>query len=531
MSKVFISYDRTSKPLVLTLVKDLEDLGHTVWFDDDLSGGQEWWDHILDKIRDCEVFLFALAPRALKSVACTREFDYADKLGKPIIPVLVRKDVQLDLLPEALSRIQHVDFLNPKDRKALAAVGRALTIVTPATSLPEDLPEPPEMPVSYVAELAKRARQSTLSSEEQSSLLADIETILDDKAYVKDAREILRELKNRSDLLPDPEKGIAELLRRSRPVQPPVLIVVALVLVLGLSGVYGFQVLQERQRIATEQAAEAERQRIEAEQSAENQIQQLLLTQEQLFDLLETTDNPSDLVYGGQVNGFYPTLRHSLSNDERGPEMVGFLGGYEVGPAFIIGRKEITFEQYDEFAEATGREKPDDEGWGRGSRPVINVSWHDATAYADWLSRQTRESYSLPTEAQWIHAASAGSNTNYWWGDSAETGQANCMGCESFWAGRQTAPVGAFSPNPAGLYDTAGNVSEWVQDCYEQSDTTTSNNNTNSGNESCQYHTILGGSWAASPEAMRLDARLYDEPTNRSNQVGFRLAARLRGAK
>ena len=69
--------------------------------------------------------------------------------------------------------------------------------------------------------------------------------------------------------------------------------------------------------------------------------------------------------------------------------------------SFYMGKYEVTFAEYDQFVEATGRDKPDDRGWGRGNRPVINVSWYDATAYAKWLSQQTRQTYRLPTEAEW----------------------------------------------------------------------------------------------------------------------------------
>ncbi len=93
---------------------------------------------------------------------------------------------------------------------------------------------------------------------------------------------------------------------------------------------------------------------------------------------------------------------------------------------FAMGKYEVTFAEYDKFAEATGRTKPDDEGWGRGKRPVINVSWNDATAYAKWLSKQTSKNYRLPTEAEWEYAARAGTETKYWWGNNISTNKANC---------------------------------------------------------------------------------------------------------
>ena len=118
------------------------------------------------------------------------------------------------------------------------------------------------------------------------------------------------------------------------------------------------------------------------------------------------------------------------------------------------------------FARATGRDLPSDEGWGRGNRPVINVSWRDAQAYVQWLSRETDQPYRLPTEAEWEYAARAGTQSAFSWGNKPAVGFAVCDECGSDWDGSQTAPVGALQPNPWGLYDMAGNVSEWVEDCY-----------------------------------------------------------------
>jgi formylglycine-generating enzyme required for sulfatase activity len=133
---------------------------------------------------------------------------------------------------------------------------------------------------------------------------------------------------------------------------------------------------------------------------------------------------------------------------------------------FGMSRYEITFDQYDEFAKATGHGLPEDEDFGRGRRPVIRVSWNEAGDYAAWLSQQTGKRYRLPTEAEWEYAARAGTETVYWWGNEMKRGLANCIGCGSRWDRKGTGPVGSFKPNPFGLYDTAGNVTEWVQDCW-----------------------------------------------------------------
>jgi formylglycine-generating enzyme required for sulfatase activity len=171
-------------------------------------------------------------------------------------------------------------------------------------------------------------------------------------------------------------------------------------------------------------------------------------------------------------------FRDTLRDGSPGPEMVSISHGefrmgniqgsgdaderpvhsVRIPRPFAMGRYEVTFDEYDVFARATGREQPADKGWGRGRRPVINISWEGARAYAQWLSEQTGKRYRLPTEAEWEYAARAGTETTYWWGDEVGENHANCSSCGSEWDNMQTAPVGSFASNPWGLYDTVGNV-------------------------------------------------------------------------
>lgn len=136
-----------------------------------------------------------------------------------------------------------------------------------------------------------------------------------------------------------------------------------------------------------------------------------------------------------------------------------------IASPYAISRYEITFDDYDRFCEATGRTKPEDNEWGRGSRPVLFVAWKDVLAYVNWLTDQTGYKYRLPSVIEWEHAARAGRHTAYWWGPDLDVNRANCSDCESKWSQLKTAPVGSFPPNPWGIYDMHGNVSEFTQDC------------------------------------------------------------------
>ncbi|MEN8131340.1 MAG: SUMF1/EgtB/PvdO family nonheme iron enzyme [Pseudomonadota bacterium] len=199
---------------------------------------------------------------------------------------------------------------------------------------------------------------------------------------------------------------------------------------------------------------------------------------------------------------------------------------------FLIGKYEVTFAQYDVFARATNRNLPDDQGWGRGKRPIINVSWQDAVAYTKWLSQQTgKENFRLPTEAEWEYAARAGTKTRYWWGDELGKNRANCSGCGSEWDGTQSAPVGSFDPNAFGLYDTAGNVWEWVQDCWHDNYHAAPEDGNLAWMEQdggfCDPRVVRGGSWFSLPQYARSAARDGSWRLGKIHIRGFRLARDL----
>ena len=188
---------------------------------------------------------------------------------------------------------------------------------------------------------------------------------------------------------------------------------------------------------------------------------------------------------------------------------------------FSIGKFEVTFDEYDRFADATGRGRPRDGlggGWGRGRRPVIFVSWKDATAYAQWLSKETGESYRLPTEAEWEYAARAGSVTAYPWGDAVGRGRANCRGCGDHWD--YTAPVGSFPPNAWGLHDTSGNVLEWTCSEYDEG---YGGDETRCATANARRPVLRGGDWLHSPAGLRSAYRAPTNPNSAYSGFGLRV--------
>ena len=184
---------------------------------------------------------------------------------------------------------------------------------------------------------------------------------------------------------------------------------------------------------------------------------------------------------------------------------------------FNMGRYAVTFEQYDRFAKATGRKLPGACGWGRGSRPIMKVSWFDATAYAQWLSGITGEYFRLPTEAEWEHACRAGTKTDYSFGENITREQVNFDNTNN-----KTMPVGTYQPNPFGLYEMHGNVWEWCSDWYDKYPTGKLKNP--KGPDHGKYRVLRGGSWFVNAGLTRSTSRTCDEPGERDHSRGFRLA-------
>ncbi|MCW8891276.1 MAG: SUMF1/EgtB/PvdO family nonheme iron enzyme [Sedimenticola sp.] len=240
-------------------------------------------------------------------------------------------------------------------------------------------------------------------------------------------------------------------------------------------------------------------------------------------------------------------IQDRLSSGGRGPLMLYVRGGtftmgsrinhlaseelpaHEVTlPSYSISQNEVTFREYELFAAATDRRLPDDLGWGQGPRPVINVSWNDAKAYTEWLSEQTGKRYRLPTEAEWEYAAAAGTDSPYWWGFDVGEGKANCFNCGSQWDGVSTAPVGRFDSNPYGLNNTAGNVMEWVDDCYHNSYEGAPTDGSSWLESDCRERVIRGGAFNKPGESLRSTKRGRHDADAKLFVLGFRVARDIR---
>ena len=220
MVRIFISYNRVSLEVVQTVADDLQTAGHEVWFDRSISGGQQWWNEILRRIRECDVLMFALSPEATQSQACGAELRYAQQLSKGILPLLVADGVRTDLLPRPLGEIQYLDYRSP-DRRTCFALSRALNCFGPAPPLPEPLPTAPPVPVSYLHDLQEKIDSAAgLGFEEQAALVLELKGKLSQPESREAVFELLRRMRRRDDLLARIAGEIDFLLTQVRGEEP-----------------------------------------------------------------------------------------------------------------------------------------------------------------------------------------------------------------------------------------------------------------------------------------------------------------------
>ena len=239
------------------------------------------------------------------------------------------------------------------------------------------------------------------------------------------------------------------------------------------------------------------------------------------------------------ANGCWATGK-KLADGLRTIEPEGPQRYVTVATPFAVGIAEITFAEWDACAQAGGCGGliPDNEGWGRGSRPVIHVSWGDAQAYVEWLSGHTGEQHSLPSEAQWEYAARAGTETARFWGPGFTDRQclyangADAAGLREYpdWIAApcsdgyvETAPVLSFEPNAFALHDLLGNVSEWTQDCWNERYTSAPIDGTAWETDDCSRRVTRGGSWINKPGNLRVANRYPFSADTKDRTIGFRV--------
>ncbi len=243
------------------------------------------------------------------------------------------------------------------------------------------------------------------------------------------------------------------------------------------------------------------------------------------------------VVPAGAFEMFTPPLTVGRPVDE------GYLRKVNVREPFALGKYEVTFDEWEVCVRAGACPAANDSEFGRGKRPVINVSWRDAVAYTKWLSKKTGHRYRLPTEAEWEYAARAGAGSTRFFDlkpsqvceygnmydeiSKAEHGyEWEHLPCRDGFA--VTAPVGKFKPNAFGLHDMLGNVWEWAEDCVHGRWRGAPDDTSAWPGGDCSERAFRGGSWLSHSPYYIYPTDRYKFTGARHNDLGFRVARELR---
>ncbi len=218
------------------------------------------------------------------------------------------------------------------------------------------------------------------------------------------------------------------------------------------------------------------------------------------------------------------------AKDQNGAE--GEQRKISINKPFAVGKYEITWVEWGACVAAGAcnsvavEKAGGDRGWGKGRRPVINVTWNDAKIYAGWLSKEAGKPYRLLTEAEWEYSARAGTKTAFWWGNSISAKQANYYSKNGDNYNR-TVVVDSYEPNPWGLYQVHGNVWEWVEDCFIGSYNGAPSDAIARAKNKCTMRVFRGGSWLDNPHNLRTVVRSWNRHDRRVDNIGFRVARTL----
>jgi len=531
--RIFISYARVDKPYCVQIAEMLEI--HETWYDQRLYAGQDWWKEILQRLDWCEGFIYLMSPDSLASEYCQKEFLIAQRIGKPIFPVLIHAEAQI---PDMLSKLQYVDLSRGLTHEGTRALLNAIFVTernmnfngrshrfmqreTPHMLPPAEENNPitsnatadvhdPAAVIGKAAEamesgdydsavfLLRRALETGYRSRfiDLEGLLAEAEAALERQTRM---REIEREY-----------QSIAELIKRRR------------------TRAYGCQALASFRKVVPDY-------------DPENLVD--LCAEAQAAELVRRTYEPRVIkprfsmpllewcpVHGGGV--ILSDQTHGNAGNSRSMRITGQPLYIE---PFRIAKFPVTNEQYQVFLD-----DPDGYGnpkwWGYSAfaqawrsanpqpaesqfkgeeRPRENVTWFEAMAFCLWLSEKLDLPIMLPTKQQWRRAAQGDDGRIYPWGNEFDTALCNTRESRI----RMTTQVMRYDMglSPFGAYDMAGNVWEWcLNSAYDDLDIT-----------SDRPRAVQGGSFIGAHERAQVNFSFDLAPDYHYGSIGFRLACTL----
>lgn len=480
MSHIFISYSSKDRVLIDELAANLELLidDVVVWYDRELnrSGGHQWWGLILEEIRRCDVFIYALSIHILKSEPCKREYSYALALGKPVLPVHIA-DIEIRYLPVELQSAQLVDFrLRTRDQqRSLKASIRNLPA---ASRLPEPMPEPPSVPLDPVGVILDFIDRLGTDLDQQRLVMLKIEDLAEDGAFQKFIPELLTRLIERDDVL------TGRNLKRAQELQTRLLGSVQVTLPLVLT-------VPPQQKVA-------------ALPPVRRKASSALLHQP--FAWIDIPGSKGK----NWAGEFYRIARYPITN-----------GQYQL----FVNANGYWEKNWWTEAGWSGREREKwteprfwkDNKWNDAEQPVVGISWYESVAFCLWLSTTTGEQIMLPTEDQWQYAAQGDDERDYPWGAKWDANRCNNnvggQGRGTTTSVRQYEGVG---DSAFGVTDMVGNVYEWCLTDYDLM--------TNEINEVAARRVLRGGSWGlGKTNDFCCAVRGRNDPFRWFNSYGFRI--------
>jgi hypothetical protein len=209
--KLFFSYARPDRQRADSLAQRLRQAGYEVWLDSELTGGQAWWEKILEQVRMCDALVMMVSWTSITSQACMYERSYATQLGKAVLPVAV-EEIHAEVLPPDIGRLQVIDYSQPSETAAFQLIGSVMKLLPPPP-LPDPLPEPPSIPISYLAAIADRLSRAVLTRDDQFVVVGILEEALGspDPSDRSSALKLLAQMESRTDLLAVVDKRITIL--------------------------------------------------------------------------------------------------------------------------------------------------------------------------------------------------------------------------------------------------------------------------------------------------------------------------------
>jgi formylglycine-generating enzyme required for sulfatase activity len=490
--KVFISYSRKDgSNFADELVAGLELAGFAPFLDrHDIAAGEDWETRLGGLIHESDTVVYVISPEAVKSERCGWEVDKTLTLSKRLIPVIYKPVSDADI-PERLRRLQFIRF------------DGGLGITRPLAQLAEALRQDLDWIREHtrIAELAARWE----ARRRPTSLLLRGDDLAAARGWVEKRKSQAPEITEIQGAFLNTSISESRVAGRQRFLVRAVMTALVAAVVIGT-------VAWWKQLWLMEQAYWLTHVRGHVLTAAQERALKPKETFTECINCPEMVVVPAGTFVMGSpvsVGDPYEQPQHTVT----------------IARAFAVAKFAVTFDEWDA---CVGRgacgSVQDDRRWGRGSRPVINVSWDDAQSYVAWLVRLTGKRYRLLTEAEFEYAARAGTQTNYPWGDDVGKNNANCDGCGSEWDAKMTAPVGSFKPNAFALFDMNGNVGQWVEDCFQLDYSMAPTDGSPNTAGVCNSRVFRGGSAFDKVGNIRSAHRAGNRRTYRVEADGFRVA-------